>query len=122
MYEAFSRRTYNCRCRYWKVDDDNYKDLSKLLHKKKASGIFFAKESVETRKEETEDAGITEIDYQHATIESVDDLSDLAHKDLVEYLGQLWVVESIQFKIINKTTEFYNRPIKIWWVNLRNGE
>lgn len=121
MYEAFSRRSYNCRCRYWKVDDDN-RNLQNLVHEKKADGIFFAKASEETRKSETEDGGIVEVDYQNTVIESTDDLSKLAHKDIVEYLGELWIVESIQFKIINKTTEFYNRPIKVWWVNLRNGE
>ena len=121
MYEAFSRHSYSSRCRYWKVNNDD-RNWQNLVHQKKADGVFFAKESEETRKSETEDAGIVEVDYQYATIESADDLSNLSHKDIVEYLGQLWIVESIQFKIINKTTEYYQRPIKVWWVNLRNGE
>lgn len=121
MYEAFSRRTYNCRCRFWKVKSDN-REWQNLVHKQKANGVFFAKESQETRKDEIEEAGIVEVDYQYATIESTDDLSELEHKDIVEYLGQLWIVENIQFKIVNKTTEYYTRPIKVWWVNLRNGK
>lgn len=122
MYESFGRRTYNCRCRYWKVNKSDTRNLQNLIHEKKADGVFFAKEAEETKKSETEDSGVVEIDYQNAVIESVDDLSKLKHKYIVEYLGQLWIVEGIQFKIINKTTEFYSRPIKIWWVNLRNGD
>lgn len=122
MYEGLSRRTYNCRCRYWKVDESDTRNLQNLIYEKKADGVFFAREAEETRKSETEDSGVVEIDYQNTVIESADDLSNIKHKYIVEYLGQLWIVEGIQFKIINKTTEYYHRPIKIWWINLRNGE
>lgn len=122
MYESFSRRSYNSRCRYWKVDKNDTRNLQNLVRENKADGVFFAREAEETHRTEVEESGILEIDHQVAVIESPDDLSKLEHKDLVEYLGQIWIVDNIQSKIINKTTEYYTRSVKIWWVTLRNGE
>lgn len=114
-----SRRSYNNRCYYWKVDKKNPAKQD-LVIQNECSGIFFAKEAQTTSKSDQLDSGIINIEQQITVIESIDDLSKLDHKDIVKYLGQYWIIDDIRSQIRNKTTEYYARPERIWWLTLRN--
>lgn len=113
-----THRDYYIRCMWWKTD----KETDELTYNENPSGIFFAKESQLTNKSDQNDNGIIDIDSQTTVIQTVDDVSEIHHKDIVEYLGQKWIVENIQSKIYTRRSQYNTRPDRIWWLTLRNGE
>ena len=91
-----SRRNYNEPCKWWKRDEsDNYED-NKIVYKRQPNGVFWAKEvNAETYQVATV-GGSFKFDRQTVQIKSPDDLSGIDHMDIVEYQGELWIVETVQ--------------------------
>lgn len=114
-----SRRSYNIKCKWWK-SSVKPSDLQKLDHKIKAEGIFYARENQPSTKTEQFDSDIVKIDLQNTTIETQDNVIGINHECLVEYDNQIWIVDNVQTKMINKRSEYDRRPARITWITLRN--
>lgn len=115
-----SRRSYNLYCKWW---DSSVKksDLQKLDHKPKATGIFYAREHQPSNKLENFEADMVKVDIQNTVIETQDNVIGINHECLVEYDGQIWIVDNVQSKMQNKRSRYNVRPSRITWISLRNG-
>lgn len=114
-----SRRSYNIRCKWWD-SDVKQSDLQKLDHKIKAKGIFYAREHQPSNRLENFDGDLVKIDIQNTVIETQDTVIGINHECLVEYDGQIWIVENVQSKMQNKRSKYNTRPSRITWITLRN--
>ncbi len=114
-----SRRSYNIKCK-WYDSKIKWSDLEKLDHKIKPSGIFYAREQQPSNKTEQFDGDLVKIDLQTTTIETQDNVVGISHECLVEYCGEIWIVDNVQSQMINKRSEFDRRPARITWLVLRN--
>lgn len=114
-----SRRSYNLKCKWWNSKIKK-SDLQKLDHEIKPDGIFFAREHQPSNKQENFENDLVKIDIQNTVIETQDKVDGLSHECLVNYNGELWIVDSVQSKMINKRSEFDKRPARITWISLRN--
>lgn len=116
-----TRRDYFLRCSWWSVDKTN-PELADLKYKDVPSGVFFAKETQALNKNDELDNGFIPIAKQSLIIETKDDVEGINQKDLVECMGQKWIVESIQSQVVHKRTQYYNRAERIWTLTLRSGK
>ena len=114
-----SRRSYNLKCKWWKIKIDRA-DLQKLQHENKPSGIFFAREHQPANNTRQFENDLVKIDLQNTVIETQDDIIGIDTDYIVEYNEQMWSVDSVQSKMINKRSEFDRRPARITWISLRN--
>jgi len=112
-----TRRDYNIRCRYWKVNKDNL-DYSALIYNEKPSGVFFAKESSEIRESNFDDGGIVMIKQTNIAIETQDRVN-IETKDVIEFDGAYYIVEDIQRKVYIRTTQYDTRHNYKQWFSLR---
>lgn len=114
-----SRRSYNIKCE-WYDKKVKLSDLQKLDHNIKPTGIFYAREHQPSNKTEQFENDLVKIDLQNTVIETQDDVKGINHECLVKYNGELWIVDNVQSKMINKRSEFDKRPARISWIALRN--
>ena len=114
-----SRRSYNIKCKWWK-SNIKASDLQKLGHNIKPEGIFYAREQQPSNKTEQFDSDIVKVDLQTTVIETQDNVKGISHECLVQYDGQIWIIDNVQSKMINKRSEFDRRPARITWMTLRN--
>lgn len=114
-----SRRSYNIRCKWW-MSDVKWSNLQKLSHENKPAGIFYAREHQPSNKLENFDGDMVKIDIQNTVIETQDNVEGINHECLVEYNGQLWIVDNVQSKMQNKRSRYNIRPSRITWITLRN--
>lgn len=114
-----SRRSYNIRCKWW-MSDVKWSNLQKLSHENKPAGIFYAREHQPSNKLENFDGDMVKVDIQNTVIETQDNVEGINHECLVEYNGQLWIVDNVQSKMQNKRSRYNIRPSRITWITLRN--
>ena len=114
-----TRRSYNERCKWWRMDSDN-PDFEVLKHNIAPSGIFFARQIADTNDADNQDNGIVFIETLTTTIETQDDISKMKPKDMVFYDNQLWIVDApITSTKYNKNTEYNKRANRIYRLVLR---
>ena len=103
-----SRATYNVKCRWWhRNETDEDIDLNELVMKRIASGSFMAKEVAALRKQDAQVNGVFAFERHFITIKSPDNLVQIVEKDLVEFNGELWIVDNVQrSKAKNQNTFF----------------
>ena len=113
-----TRRDYPNRCYHYKAIELD----EELAYSDEPSGIFFAKQNNVIAHTDNTDGGIVDIDQQMVIIETKDDVSNIAHKDIVVWLDEKWIVENIQSQVIAKGSKYRRKPDRIWWLTLRNGK
>ena len=114
-----SRRSYNIRCRWWKSDVKT-SNLQKLSHENKPAGCFYAREHQPSNRLENFENDLTKIDIQNTVIETQDNVEGINHECLVEYNGEIWIVDTVQSKMQNKRSRYNIKPSRITWITLRN--
>lgn len=116
-----SRNKYKIRCKWWKAKT-RLGSYQKLQYEDNVKGIFYCCEHQPKNKTDQIDGDIVQIDYQTVVIETKDNVKGINHNDLVEYLGQKWIVENVQTQMISKRSKFNVRPDVISWISLRNSD
>ena len=114
-----SRRSYNIPCKWWKKDI-KWGNLQKLTHENKPEGIFYAREHQPSNKVQNFDGDLVKVDTQNTVIETQDNILGIEDGDIVKYNEELWIIDSVQSKMINKRSEYDRRPARITWLSLRN--
>lgn len=114
-----SRHGYNLRCKWWDTKIVN-SNLQKLDYRTKASGIFYAREYDGSSNQMMFEGDLVKIDTRNSVIETQDDVVGLDNGCLVYYLGQMWIVDFVKSKMIDKRSEYDIRPSRITWITLRN--
>ena len=113
-----SRRGYHIRCKWWTEKD---KVSNTLEYQNKSKGVFYAKEYQPQNQLENIDGDLVKIETNQVMIETQDNVKGIKHDCLVEYLGEKWIVDNVQTKMINKRSEYDMRPDVITWLTLRRG-
>ena len=98
-----SRRAKFNRCVFYNCDPNI--DLE-LLYKKQPAGIFYAVEVSPKRQDGNNIGNGFRIDRNNITVETDDDVDNLANDNVVIFKGQKWIVVDIQFNIAIKRSEF----------------
>ena len=117
-----SRRNYNEDCRWWTRNENDMADESELVMKRVASGSFCAKEMSPIQLMEVNLGNSFRIDSTHTTIKSPDNLEGMKADDLVEYQGEIWIVDDIQKSKAKLQNTYYaadKNCSHFWYIALR---
>lgn len=112
-----SRRIYNIRAKYWKVDDST-KSFDDLIYNTIPSGVFHCKIESALNNEKNDINNTFRFDMNTIQIKTEDNVNDINSDDLVKLNDTLYRVESVQ-KTINQRTTYSNRPHFIYYISLR---
>lgn len=104
------------RCKYW-VRDEN-RDLSEYTYNDNPSGIFYAEEVTAKDLRKLVINGTFMFDESLITLQSKGQIS-LKKGDLVEFENEIWIVDSCQYKKVNKNNQFMNNPARITYIQLK---
>ena len=118
---------YNVLCRWWKRnerDDENsdYSNADELIHKRIPKGSFWAKEESPEIDRDNIVGGVFLMDSTHVTLKTPDNCEGLESKDLVEYEGEIWIVDSVQKRKPRKQNTYFARDkhcSHFWYIELR---
>ena len=102
-----SRRGHFKRCAYFNRDEDDYiSDLTKWVLVNKPSGFFYAKEVSVKTNQANQLGNVLMFDKNMITLQTGDLVADIKRGSVVEYLNHAWLVQSVQFELSRKETEF----------------
>lgn len=105
------------RCKYWVRNEDD-EDLSQYLYEIEPDGIFYAEEITPEDLRKLTINGIFMFDESLITIYTNGSIS-LKKGDLVEFRGDIWVVQSCQTKRVQKNLQFMKRPSTKSYIQLK---
>lgn len=117
-----SRRNYNVCCKWWSRAENNDVEDDELIYERIPSGHFYAKEVTAEATSNNALSGVFMTEKTKVTIKSPDDLGKIKSKDLIEYQGEKWIVDSVQkskarlqrtFFALDKNVSHY------WYIELR---
>ena len=114
-----SRRGKFRRCRYWKRDTSKSVDLNQYKLEKTATGIFYAIEINNLVNDQKQVSNVILFDKNTATLQTEDEINDISKGCIVEYLNEIWYVESCQFVPHIKEGEFSNKLHTSTIINIR---
>lgn len=112
-----SRRIYNIRAKYWKVDD-NTQSYQDLVYKTIPRGVFYFKYESSINNDKVDIHGNFRFDTNTIQIKTEDDIKDLSSDDIVKIDDTIYLVDSVQ-KIINQRTTYGTRPHYMYYISLR---
>lgn len=112
-----SRRANYATCLYWKRDEKE-KDLSALDFKRLPDGRFTAKEASSRTLGESVIGGSFMIDSNSVTLET-HDRTDVKNEDVVEYMGERWIVRDVQFRTVGKRSQLTVDRAYVTYVTMR---
>ena len=118
-----SRRSYNALCKFWsRLEDDARLSADELVHKRVATGTFYAKEISGEERRGNIISGTFLFDSSSITIKSPDDCSVLTSEDVVEYEGEYWIVRNVQKRKARIQQSEFARDKNCshyWYIDLR---
>lgn len=92
-----SREVNRQRCRYWIRDErDRTGSPQEWVLYNQSAGIFYAKPVSARNNQMNGINGVWSHDVNSVTIETDDHVDNLSRGCLIEYIGELWLVESVQ--------------------------
>ena len=102
-----TRRGHYNRCVYYKRDESNaVGDLSQWVSKEQPSGFFYGKEISPKNNQANQLGNVIMLDRNSITLETSDKVEDISRGCVVRYRNANWLVESVQFSVHLKETEF----------------
>lgn len=111
------RRSEFDKCKYW-VRSESDKTLEEYKHNVKPSGIFYAKEITPENLQKLIINNVFMFDEHLITLYTKADLN--ANKgDLVEYNGDMWIINTCQKQIIHKHSQFMKSNITASYIQLK---
>lgn len=111
------RRGHFERCKYWVRDESDY-DLSEYTYKQEPNGIFYAEEVTAKDIKKLVINGVFMFDESLITIQTKGQIS-LKQGDLIEFEGEMWIVQSCQQKKFNRNNQFMKRPSVITYIQIK---
>lgn len=92
-----SRRINFKKCRYWLRDErDSIASANKYIYNKAPDGIFYAHQLVASSLTNNQISNIMMFNKNTLVLETDDHISNIIPNTIVEYEGELWIVENIQ--------------------------
>lgn len=117
-----SRRTNYTPCKYWVRDErDSVGTPQEWILQNQPSGRFYAKELAPVSTQMDVVSGVWALDKNRVVLETDDDVDDIDRGCLIEYNGELWLVESVQRTRHRKESEFRKHPDYKYTINVVRG-
>ena len=117
-----SRRASYSKCPYWVRDERNQSGSpSQWVTYNEPTGFFYAKPISSKSSQMNVVNGVWAHDDNRITIESDDEIHDIARGSLVEFGEQLWLVESVQRQPHWKESEFCKHQDYKYTISLVRG-
>ena len=113
-----SRRVAFNKCTYWKREENFKGDANELIHKKKPSGIFFAKPVNNKNKEENNVNGVMMFTQDNITLETQDKVN-IDRGDIVWFRKGIWFVDRVQAQEILRESQYMSEQAYIYYLDLR---
>ena len=102
-----SRRANYTECNYWVRDErDAIGTPEQWIMKHQTSGTFWAKPITPKSNQQNQVSGVWMLDRNMLTIETDDHVTDITRGCLILYRGHVYMVESVQYHIHLKESEF----------------
>lgn len=117
-----SRRTNYNKCVYWIRDErDASGSPQQWVNYKQPDGHFYARPVSPKNNQMNVLNGVWAMDTNHVTLETDDDVPNIARGCLVKYDDQLWLVESVQKQVHLKESEFCKHTDYKYTISLTRG-
>lgn len=117
-----SRRANYDSCKYWIRDKRAQSGTpSQWVLYNQPNGSFYAKPVSVKSTQMNVINGVWALDNNHITLETDDDVNDIDRGHVVEYDGELWIVESVQREIHRKESEFCKHNDYRYFIALTKG-
>lgn len=117
-----SRRTNYNKCVYWIRDErDASGSPQQWVNYKQPDGHFYARPISPKNSQMNVINGVWAMDTNHVTLETDDDVPNIARGCLVKYDDQLWLVESVQKQIHLKESEFCKHTDYKYTISITRG-
>ena len=102
-----SRRGHFRYCQYWnRNEDDQIGDLTKWMLERKPSGSFYATEASPKQNQADQLSNVFLFDKNVITLVTNDNVKDIKRGSVVQYLYHAWMVQSVQFELHHKESEY----------------
>lgn len=102
-----TRRGHFKLCKYWnRNEDDSVGDLTKWIIDRKPEGMFYAKQVNAHTNQASQLNNVLMFDKNMVTISTNDIVDTIKRGSVVQYLGKVWLVQSVQFEQYHKESEF----------------
>jgi hypothetical protein len=104
-----SRRTEFYRCRWWASllpEDEDTSASSFDYNSMLPSGSFMAREMANYSNDNQEMGGVFLFNENHVVLSTNDDIRKMKANDLVEYDGDMWIVETVNKQKIKRQSQF----------------
>lgn len=117
-----SRRTNYAKCRYWIRDErDQSGSPQQWVTYNQPTGSFYAKPSSTKTNQMNVINGVWALDDNHITVETDDHVDGMNRGCLVEYDGELWLVDNVQKQVHNRESEFCRRNDYKYFISMTRG-
>lgn len=102
-----TRRGHFRYCQYWNRDEnDSVGDLTKWILEKKPSGSFYARETSPQTNQADQLNNAFMFDKNLISLVTNDKVNDIKRGSIVSYLNHAWLVQSVQFEMHHKESEY----------------
>ena len=117
-----SRRNYNEQCRWWKRNESDEYEENEIVYKRIPSGSFSAKEVNAHVYTDVTIGGTFMFDKETVTIKTPDNVSGMTARDIVEYKGELYIVNDVQKQVSRMQNGVFGNEKNsshFWYISLR---
>lgn len=117
-----SRASYNERCCWWSRNENDEFASDEFIMKRIPTGYFMAKEVSAEREQDITIGGSFMVGRTSVSIKTPDDIYGIKERDLVEYQGEHWIVDSVQKVKSRKQNNFFSNDKNcshFWFLELR---
>ena len=114
-----SRRTRYEVCRSFRRDESSSIPPRELVMKSSPDRVFYASEESPKTNMGNSVQDMMVFDSSSITISTGDDVGELDARWVVEYGGEVWIVENVQRKRVWKRSEFAAAPQFVTYIQMR---
>ena len=111
------RRGLFNRCKYWNREYAK-DDFDEYVYSSKPNGYFYAEEIGSNELKKLVVNNIFQFDDNLITIRTRGRIH-LKAGDKVEYYGELWIVSSVQDRFIKKNTQYMQKPMREYFIQIK---
>ena len=105
------------RCKYWERNSQ-YKDLAEYKHKIEPKGVFMAKRENSTSQQKNELNNMFLYGNESIMI-STKSTVDIKPNDLVEFDGEIWVVQNVQYVTKRSNEQYMKKKCRFTYIQLK---
>ena len=119
--ELFTSRR-GCFNKFYFWSQEKNKDIVKreeITRKRSPGGFFMAKEVGDEEKTHQTINNAFVFEQKTVRLKTYDDISNIAHDDIVKYDGRIWSVSSLRRKKVKRQSQYGRETPYVYFIDLR---